>query len=103
MRTREGVFERQRRRLLLDEITEMRSTCSRLLRVLETAIEPRRWLERSRVDCASSRRPIARRRRPRRPPARDIYYRPRSDRQLPPLRERGDDVLPNSSRGAEPA
>jgi DNA-binding NtrC family response regulator len=99
MRTREGVFERTRGgTLLLDEITEMPLELqSRLLRVLETK-------RLSRVGGSSDLEVDARvLASTNRSPAQafeegrlreDIYYRLAVVTvQLPPLRERGDDVL----------
>jgi transcriptional regulator with PAS, ATPase and Fis domain len=99
MRTREGVFERANGgTLLLDEITEMPLELqSRLLRVLET-----KRLNRvgGSADLPVDVRVIAA---TNRPPARaleegrlreDIYYRLAVlTIELPPLRERGDDIL----------
>ncbi len=99
MRTREGVFERANGgTLLLDEITEMPLDLqSRLLRVLETKRLSRVG---GSADLAVDVRVIAS---TNRSPARayeegrlreDIYYRLAVvSIELPPLRERGDDIL----------
>ncbi len=99
MRTREGVFERANGgTLLLDEITEMPLDLqSRLLRVLETKRLNRVGGSADlpvdvRVIASTNRSPALRLRRRRL--REDIYYRLAVVTiELPPLRERGDDIL----------